>query len=191
MVGLLAYPAILEPYFSLAEQSRSWFYGYLGLVAFISACVFVLWRSVFAPAHEDSLNPTEETKGDTSLQMNSKDLSFGRRMRWVLLSLVPSSLLLGVTTYVTTDVASAPLFWIIPLALYLLSFVLTFSRRNWISHSFIVRRQGFLLLAAALTVFVQATTPVWILVPLHLITFFATALVCRGNWQRIDLRRTI
>ena len=84
--------------------------------------------------------------------MNSSDLTFGRRMRWVVLALVPSSLLLGVTTYVTTDVASAPLFWIIPLALYLLSFVLTFSRRNWISHPFIVRRQGFLLLAAALTV---------------------------------------
>jgi len=140
-----------------------------------------LWRSLFAPAHEDSPNPTEETKDDASLRMNSKDLSFGRRMRWVVLSLVTSSLLLGVTTYVTTDVASAPLFWIIPLALYLLSFVLTFSRRNWISHSFIVRRQGFLLLAAALTVFVQATTPVWILVPLHLIAFFATALVCHGE----------
>ncbi len=181
MVGLLAYPAVLEPYFSLAEQSRSWFYGYLALVAFISTCVLVLWRSFFAPADEDLPNHTAETNGGESLRMNSSDLTFERRMRWVVLALVPSSLLLGVTTYVTTDVASAPLFWIIPLALYLLSFVLTFSRRNWISHSFIVRRQGFLLLAAALTVFVQATTPVWILVPLHLIAFFATALVCHGE----------
>ena len=178
IVGLIAYPTILEPYFSLADQSRSWFYGYLALIAFTSACVFFLWRFFFAQAHEDSPKPA---KAYASLEINSSEVTLTRRIRWLVLSFVPSSLLLGVTTYVTTDVASVPLFWIIPLALYLLSFVITFSRRVWISHSFVVRRQGFLLLAAAITVFAQATTPGWLLVPLHLVTFFATALVCHGE----------
>lgn len=181
MVGLIAYPTILEPYFSLADQSRSWFYGYLVLIAFTSACVLFLWRFFFHQADEDSPKPQKVLEGCTARQMNSSELTLARRIRWVVLSFVPSSLLLGVTTYVTTDVASVPLFWIIPLALYLLSFVITFSRRVWISHSFVVRRQGFLLLAAAITVFAQATSPGWLLVPLHLLAFFVTALVCHGE----------
>lgn len=180
IVGLIAYPTILEPYFSLADQSRSWFYGYLALIAFTSACIFCLWRFFFASARDDSPRLAEEANGDVSW-LDSRDVTFARRIRWVVLSLVPSSLLLGVTTYVTTDVASAPLFWIVPLALYLLSFVITFSRRVWISHSFVVRRQGFLLLAAAITVFTQATDPGWLLVSLHLVAFLATALVCHGE----------
>lgn len=59
--------------------------------------------------------------------------------------------------------------------------MITFSRRVWVSHSFVVQRQGFLLLAAAITVFAQATTPGWLLVPLHLAAFFVTALVCHGE----------
>jgi hypothetical protein len=179
IVGLIAYPTILEPYFSLTEQSHSWFYGYLALIAFTSACVFFLWRFFFASPREDLLGSAADKK--TSLQPNAVDVTATRRIRWVILSFAPSSLLLGVTTYVTTDVASAPLFWIVPLVLYLLSFVMTFSRRVWIPHTFVVRRQGFLLMAAAITVFAQATTPGWALVPLHLLAFFATALVCHGE----------
>jgi hypothetical protein len=54
--------------------------------------------------------------------------SGGRRRHWILLAFAPSSLLLGVTTHLTTDVAAAPLFWVVPLMLYLLSFVLAFQR---------------------------------------------------------------
>ena len=181
IVGLIAYPTILEPYFSLAEQSRSWFYGYLALIAFTSACVFFLWRFFVASAHEDSPGSAADKKADARPWMNSREVTFARRIRWVVLSFVPSSLLLGVTTYITTDVASAPLFWIAPLVLYLLSFVMTFSRTVWVSRSFIVRRQSFLLLAAAITVFAQAAMPGWLVVPLHLTAFFTTALVCHGE----------
>jgi hypothetical protein len=181
IVGLIAYPTILEPYLSLAEQSYSWFYAYLALIAFTSACVFFLCRSFFACAYDDSLSPPAEKKAHVSLQMNSGDVTFTRRIRWVVLSFAPSSLLLGVTTYITTDVASAPLFWIAPLALYLFSFVMTFSSTAWVSRSFIARRQSFLLLAAAITIFAQAAMPGWLLVPLHLTAFFATALVCHGE----------
>ena len=179
IVGLIAYPTLLEPYFSLAEQSHGWFYGYLALIAFTSACVFFLWRFFFASSQKDLLRPGADKQA--ALQPNCVEVTVPRRIGWVLLSFAPSSLLLGVTTYVTTDVASAPLFWIIPLVLYLLSFVMTFSRQIWIAHSFVVRRQGFLLMAAAITVFAQATTPGWLLVPLHLLAFFVTALVCHGE----------
>src|SRR5213075_367510 len=54
--------------------------------------------------------------------------SWGQRGRWILWAFIPSSLMLGVTTYLTTDIASVPLLWVIPLALYLLTFILVFSR---------------------------------------------------------------
>ena len=53
-----------------------------------------------------------------------------QRLTWIALAFVPSSLLLGVTTYITTDIASAPLLWVVPLALYLLSFIIAFVARN-------------------------------------------------------------
>src|SRR5207244_9168757 len=50
------------------------------------------------------------------------------RLRWVVMAFVPSSLMLGVTTYITLDIAAIPLLWVIPLALYLLSFILVFAK---------------------------------------------------------------
>lgn len=97
MVGLIAYPTILEPYFSLADQSHSWFYGYLALIAFTSACVLFLWRFFFAQAQEDSPKLQKVLEGCTARQMNSSEVTLARRIRWVVLSFVPSSLLLGVT----------------------------------------------------------------------------------------------
>jgi hypothetical protein len=94
IVGLIAYPLILEPYFSLADQSRSWFYGYLTLIAFTSACGFFLWRFFFAPTHEDVQRPAEDTNSGAAL-LHFGDVTFMRRIRWVVLSFVPSSLLLG------------------------------------------------------------------------------------------------
>jgi hypothetical protein len=182
MAGLLAYPTIFEPYFSLLEQSRSWFYGYLVLIALMAACtVLLLYMLASKPTGENCHNDDAGTKFDDLAQLRLGDVTWLRRGRWVMLSAVPSSLLLGVTSYVTTDVASAPLFWIVPLALYLLSFVITFSQIRWLNQSFVVRRQGFLLVGATLTIFVQANSPAWLLVLLHLVTCFATALVCHGE----------
>jgi hypothetical protein len=182
MAGLIAYPTILEPYFSLADQSRSWFYGYLVLSALTAGCVLLLWQVLRGnTARADCQNPDMTARDQASTGLGLNEVTWARRARWVLLSIVPSSLLLGVTSYVTTDIASAPLFWIVPLALYLLSFVIAFSQTPRVVPSFVVRRQGFLLVAAAITVFAQASSPVWVLVPLHLLNFFVTALVCHGE----------
>jgi hypothetical protein len=185
MVGLILYPTLLEPHFSLFEQSRNWFYSYLVLIALTAACIFFLRRFFFLPAASQiGQNSLHQAPHNRPPAQECRSVTWPRRIRWVALSFVPSSLLLGVTTYVTTDLASAPLFWTIPLILYLLSFVLTFSRQPWLSHGFVVRRQSFLLVAAAITVFAQASNPVWILLPLHLLAFFVTALVCHGELAR-------
>jgi SAM-dependent methyltransferase len=98
------------------------------------------------------------------------------RLRWVLLSFAPSSLLIGVTTYLSTDVAAVPLLWIIPLALYLLTFVIVFSRRPLLGRRFMLDFQLFIGLAVLLIIGMTALS-VRVLI-LHLIAFFATAMVC-------------
>ena len=172
--GLVAYPLLLEPNFTLAEQSRVWLYGYLAFLVATFACGFSLVR-----AQKPSLGAA--TASADVVSANEKTLTTLGRLRCVGLSFAPSSLLLGVTTYVTTDLSSVPLLWVIPLALYLISFVIAFQRNSWASHPYVVRRQGFLLLAAAVTFFARATEPAVILLPLHLLAFFVTALVCHGE----------
>ena len=182
LVGLLAYPILLEPNLTLSQQNRFWFAGYIGLAVLIALCLLLYLRSltgrrVIVPvsgATQSHVNEAED-------ELSEREITFKRRLRWLVWSLVPSSLLCGVTTYITTDVVSAPLFWVIPLAAYLLSFIIAFGGAKWATNAFMVRRHGFLLLAAVLTVAVGAASPVLIILPLHLLAFFATALICHGR----------
>ena len=123
---------------------------------------------------------------DARLDIDAPKPTLGRRLRWIVLSFAPSSLLLGVTTYVTTDLASVPLLWVLPLSLYLITFILAYRRDSWGSSAFLVKRQGFLLLAAAITFFARATEPAVILLPLHLLAFFVTGLVCHTELAKDD-----
>ncbi|MCI0463703.1 MAG: hypothetical protein L0Z62_42755 [Gemmataceae bacterium] len=116
------------------------------------------------------------------------EMTWYRRLRWVGLAAVPSSLMLGIITYISTDISAIPLFWVIPLALYLLTFVLVFMRWPvvWtdIPHKIVLYVQPLLLLLL-----------VWMMVrgggfnPLPAILvcvlcFFSTALLCHGELAR-------
>ncbi len=172
LLGLLFYPLLLESRLNLTEQSRLWLYIYVGFLAVTFACGMALRGLAASGKHRLTLNDASDVTIET------RKPTLGRRVRWIVLSFAPSSLLLGVTTYVTTDLASVPLLWVLPLSLYLISFIVAFRRDSWGSSPFFVKRQGFLLLAAAITFFAQATEPAVILLPLHLLTFFVTGLVC-------------
>jgi hypothetical protein len=176
LLGLLAYPFWLEPRLGLGEQSWFWLYGYVGFFIVALFCGFTLRGAVL-----DRANSTATVDATGSGSAGEAKLTLVRRLRWIVLSFAPSSLLLGVTTYVTTDLASVPLLWVLPLSLYLISFIVAYQRGSWASHPFVVRRQAFLLLAAAITFFATATEPAAILLPLHLLAFFVTCLVCHGE----------
>jgi hypothetical protein len=109
----------------------------------------------------------------------------GRRLRWIGLSAAPSSLMLGVTTYLTTDIAAIPLFWVVPLALYLLTFILVFLRwpTTWTErpHTIVLWVQPVALAGLAVTAVGGYAWPAWLTFLLHLTVFFLTALVCHGE----------
>lgn len=172
LVGLLGYPLLIEAHLSLPLQANAWSVSYLLLAGTISACaVIVLKSSRIGMRH---LNP-ETTDASPRLKVT-------QRIRWVLLAFVPSSLLLGVTNYITTDIAQVPLLWIIPLAIYLVSFVLVFSPKPVIPHGLMVRVQPFLLVILAILFYWGLTkTVAWPFIPFHLLVFFVTAMVCHGE----------
>lgn len=177
LAGLLAYPFLLEPRLPLSQQNHFWFIGYLVLLALVALCVLYFLRPLTTQFDDKSV-PIEAENPPAS---HAADLTLARRLRWMLWGFVPSSLLLGVTSYVTTDIGSAPFLWVLPLAAYLLSFILAFARSAWMSHPIVLHAQAFFLVGIAATVFLHATEPDEFLLPLHLIGFFITALVCHGR----------
>ncbi|MGB1540017.1 MAG: hypothetical protein ACPG80_03570, partial [Rickettsiales bacterium] len=121
MTALLSYPFVVEPFLTLRVQISSWELGVMALVGLFSAsAVYLLYHA-------------RERGGAVSIDshtlQHAMPVDTAQRLRWLLLSFVPASLLYGVTTYITTDIASVPLLWLLPLTLYLITFILVFSGR--------------------------------------------------------------
>jgi SAM-dependent methyltransferase len=107
-------------------------------------------------------------------------------LHWLALAFVPSSLLLGLTNFISTDIASVPLLWIIPLTLYLLTFIIVFSKWNDVSHPVMVRLQPMVLLPFIAYSFINpAVLPYWVDLGLHLAAFFVAVMVCHGELARL------
>jgi hypothetical protein len=171
MAGLLAYPLLVEPGLRLSGQGALWMYGYLVLIALTWAIAGVLWGT-------GAQAPAPDTSRAADLPA---PVGWRRALRWVALAFVPSSLMLGVTTHITTDIAVAPLFWVIPLALYLLSFVLVFSRRNPFKHRVLARALPVLAIVLALLLVSGTNEPVMLALLVNLGFFFVAAMVCHGE----------
>ncbi|HEY9284545.1 MAG TPA: hypothetical protein VIP46_13900, partial [Pyrinomonadaceae bacterium] len=117
----------------------------------------------------------------TSRAVAAETLTAARRLRWVALAFVPSSLMLGVTTYLSTDIASLPLLWVVPLSLYLLTLILVFARRRLVPQRLAEMALPGVALVFALVYLSGATQPALFLALLHLLFFFVAALMCHGR----------
>ena len=177
MVALLGYPFLIEPLLPLRVQAMWWSGGYLLLTGLISVCALVAVR---ASRLKDPGVSSESSRVYSGTLRTSRP-GTTQRIRWVLLAFAPSSLLLGVTNYISTDIAQIPLFWILPLALYLLTFILVFAPRRTIPHTLMVRIQPFFLLPLVIPFYWGFTILSWVVIPVHLLAFFVTAMVCHGE----------
>jgi SAM-dependent methyltransferase len=118
--GLLSYPLLVEPWLTLRQQSLLWSWGYALLVLLVAACALTI------PARSVERKPEQVSPAPSA----------GRIAHWVALAAVPSGLMLSTTTHLTTDIVAVPLLWVVPLGLYLLSFVIAFAARRSASHLF-------------------------------------------------------
>ncbi len=169
LLALLSYPFLIEPHIGLAQQQFLWSVGYTLLILLIAFCAWTLWRrqtadAFFEPAVDEVLPLGNQT-----------------RLYWLALAFVPSSLLLGLTNFISTDIAAVPLLWIIPLTLYLLSFILVFSHWAPRIHPFMLAAQPVVLLPFIAFSFINpAVLPYWLNLLLHLLAFFVAIMVCHG-----------
>ena len=118
LAGLLAYPFLLEPFTALPQQQAFWSVGYLLLLALVALGAFAILKGGVQPP---------ATQPDVTTGRAARPVTWGRRLHWVLLAAVPSGLMLSTTTHITTDIMAMPLLWVLPLAAYLISFILVFS----------------------------------------------------------------
>lgn len=176
LVALVAYPALIEPMLRIREQSAAWSAGFGVLVAMTALCALRLRGTASVQTGVTSNGETSQADREAGAPVTAK-----RRAAWVLFALIPSSLMLGVTTHITTDIASIPLLWVIPLALYLVSFVFVFARREVLPLRVVNQLLPYGVMCLVFLLCTEATQPVWMLLALHLATFFGAAMVCHGK----------
>jgi spermidine synthase len=210
LLALVAYPILVEPNLKLAEQAWLWGLGFIGLVVMTYICARLV---VNAPPPKPSAGSPAPTKRSSGVVTPPANLSgaakversqsaakpqmaqpvgaaeeaapaLGQKLRWLALAFVPSSLMLSVTTFISTDIASLPLLWIIPLALYLVTFIIAFSRVPAWFHLIVTLLAPVLILLLIFVTYSDTKPGFAIILLLHMATFFAVALVCHGELAR-------
>lgn len=172
IAALLLYPTLVEFLLPLPEQTLTWKIGFGCLFALVMLCASI--------THAGNQKQTQQAAEEPSSPPNIKTI-----LLWLSLAFVPSSLMLGLTSFITTDIASAPLFWIMPLTLYILSFVIAFARRQIITLP--LTKTVFITLALlvglGVNMFIgKAAVPVLLF---HTLLFFATAIMCHQMLESI------
>lgn len=168
--ALFAYPFLIEPLFSLQTQILLWSAGFCSLVLLISAAAFLASDRTFnISAHAVETGPRP---------------SVSQCLSWTVLAAVPSALVIAVTAYISTDLAAAPFLWVVPLALYLLTFVAVFRERPWIAHAIVLRIIPYAVAPLAISAFNGGKAFWVVIIVLNLLVFVLIALGCHGEAYR-------
>lgn len=179
LIILCAYPFVIEPNTRLGGQTFSWAIGYAALLGMLLMTAFVLLRRL-API-------SSETTSQTTLVVSS----WKQKAFWIFLAFLPSSLMLGVTSYMTNNIASTPFLWIMPLALYLLTFVIVFASKPLVTANGLAKLfpwvviVGFILIAPNLShdfgsFKISTALPPIVKIPLLLAVYFLISLYCHA-----------
>jgi hypothetical protein len=167
--ALLAYPFVVEPLLTLRDQAWLWSIGYALLTILVAVAGIVAARGSLSAG----------VAAPTSPSPNLSD-----RVSWGTLAAIPSGLVIAVTAYITTDVAAAPFLWVVPLALYLLTFVAVFRDRPWIKDTIVVRLLPFAVAPVAISV-LGGDKAYWLaVIVINLVAFFLLTLLCHGTLYR-------
>lgn len=172
-LALLSYPLLIEPLTTLSGQRLGWSGGYGLFLLMVAGLAFVVWRRRLDKAQEPA--PL----------VRSARIAWRDKAILILLAAAPSSLMLGVTSHLSTDVASAPFLWVIPLALYLLTFVIAFQNKPWVPLPItLVLSAALAAVCASVAAFKTTYWPVAFAI--NIAAFFFIALLCH---QRLAERR--
>jgi hypothetical protein len=180
LLGLLAYPFLLEPFLTLRQQGVLWSACFALFAVLTAICALVASRT--PPAHAAS--PSGQTRASKASAKKKHPITDATIARWLFLAFLPSSLLLSVTVHLTADVASIPFLWVVPLGLYLLTYIFAFSARGSGNPRFWVRWLPLVVLVLVVVLLTEATEPLLLIVLLHLVGLFWIGMLCHGELAR-------
>ncbi len=168
--ALIAYPFLIEPLFALQTQLSIWSAGFYALAALIAVAGFL--------AAGQTLDAREQEATAEARPSAAQCLS------WIVLAAIPSALVIAVTAYISTDLAAAPFLWVVPLALYLLTFVSVFRERPWVNHKAVQRLLPYAVAPLAISAFGGDRAFWFVIIVLNLFIFVLIALGCHGEAYR-------
>jgi spermidine synthase len=175
LVALLTYPILFEPVFTIDMQATMWSFGYLMLIPVCILCGIAFSRNSGDHQTRDSVTP------------DAQPVTMTDRILWVALAACGSTLLLAMTNYICQNVAVVPFLWIVPLSLYLLTFIICFDRDAWYRRR-IWLSLLFVSLALMLEVLFQQFTPEPVALIYELgiccLALFTCCMVCHGELVR-------
>jgi len=174
LIALVSYPVLIEPNLGLDAQNIAWAGGYLIVTALILLVASRHWLMV----KEDA-----QASPEVVIISSTTTTSWTRRIQWVVLAFAPSSLLLAVTHHVSTDVASVPFLWVIPLATFLATFVLVFAKRQLIRDSWMLDVQPLIVIPVVLPFFDFGR--LWLVFTVHLLSLFVASMVCHARLAKL------
>lgn len=177
LLALLSYPFLFEPLMRLSIQASSWSIGFCVFAALCIGCVVRLWK---LPQGELS-----RPKAVKSVDQKSRRIHFGTYVVWFLLAMVASAMLLAETNEVCQDVAVIPFLWVIPLSLYLLSFILCFESDRWYRRSWYAFATAVLILAICWLQSFGSKTFLPLQLAIYFGTLFSICMLCHGELARM------
>lgn len=179
MTALVAFPLALEPALTSEQQCLIWSVVFGMLTILCGICYYLVSRNIVSNESD-----TAWSNSPWTTRHSADSVTANTRFHWIVLALVPSALLIGVTTHITTDLAAIPLLWIIPLSLYLLSFIIAFARRPIVPHRVVLSIAPYWIAPTILIYLWGASVPILVHSVIHLWTFFILCMVCHGELVR-------
>ena len=175
LLALLSYPFLFEPALSTGQQANYWSYGFGAFALFCGACAVL--SAKWAAASEETSNETVDS--------NATAPAFDTRILWFGLSMTASVMLLATTNQVCMDVASVPFLWVLPLAIYLLTFILCFDGDNWYQRRVFSWALGISAACTSIIMLSGAEAPLLVQVTIYFSALFFFCMVCHGELVKL------
>lgn len=186
LTGVLSYPFVFEPLFALPLQETLWRWGYLLYAVCLGLAGLSYSRFISRePAFADAVAPSRDEAGESAFSYTEEAVSRASPMTWLALSACGSALLLATTDQISQDVAASPLFWVVPLSLYLLSFILCFAEERLYHRTFWLSLLPVSVLVIGAQLFFGGSWPVAVQLVLYALTLFVGCMVCHGELARV------